>query len=96
MNSPHGFTNMVRSKLEELQLAALRIDLPRHGLITGDVGTVVLVHGDHEAYEVEFVAADGRTIALETLHADQVEPVQGKRILHAREFSGTATKGDHG
>lgn len=72
--------------LEELELAALAIDLPEHGLITGDIGTVVLVHGDHEAYEVEFVRADGRTQALETLSADQVRPVQGGRILHAREL----------
>lgn len=79
---------MAHSKLQELELAALCVDLPRYGLITGDVGTVVLVHGDHEAYEVEFVAADGHTVALETLSADQVEPVSGKRILHARDLAG--------
>lgn len=48
---------------------------------------MVLVHGDHEAYEVEFVAADGRTIAVETLGADQVARLEGKRILHAREWA---------
>ncbi|MBA4159379.1 MAG: DUF4926 domain-containing protein [Gemmatimonadetes bacterium] len=78
---------MADSKLQELELAALRINLPQHGLVAGDVGTVVLVHGDHEAYEVEFVAADGRTIAVETLDADQVTRLEGKRILHARELA---------
>ncbi|MGH2443150.1 MAG: DUF4926 domain-containing protein [Chloroflexota bacterium] len=36
------------------------------------------------AYEVEFVAADGRTLAVETLRADQIEPFTGSQILHAR------------
>jgi hypothetical protein len=35
--------------------------------VTGDIGTVVLVYRGGEAYEVEFVAADGNTIAVETL-----------------------------
>jgi hypothetical protein len=78
---------MSRSALDELDLAALKIDLPQHGLVVGDVGTVVFVLGDHEAYKVEFVRADGRTIALETLYADQVEPIRGKRILHARDLA---------
>ncbi len=78
---------MANPKLEELELAALRINLPQHGLVAGDVGTVVLVHGDHEAYEVEFVTADGRTIAVETLDADQVARLEGKRILHSRELA---------
>lgn len=78
---------MPDSKLEELELATLRVDLPRYGLIAGDVGTVVLVHGDYEAYEVEFIAADGHTITLETPYANQIEPVRGKRILHARELT---------
>ncbi|CAN5809453.1 DUF4926 domain-containing protein [soil metagenome] len=77
--------------MEELDLAALRVDLPTHGLIVGDVGTIVFVHGDHEAYEVEFVRADGRTIALETLYADQVQPIRGMRILHARELPATGS-----
>lgn len=66
------------SVLKELDVVALRGDLPAHGLVAGDVGTVVLVHGDGAAYEVEFVAANGETIAVETLGADQVEPVNGR------------------
>ncbi len=79
--------NQSVSVLRELDLAVLKKDLPQHGLIVGDVGTVVFVLGDHEAYKVEFVRADGLTIALETLYAEQVEPVHGKRILHARELA---------
>jgi len=76
-----------RAPLRELDLAALRQDLPALGLIGGDVGTIVLVHGDGAAYEVEFMTADGRTVAVETLTANQVEPVTGQRILHARKLA---------
>jgi hypothetical protein len=79
---------MSRSELKELDLAALRVNLPEHGLVAGDVGTVVFVHGEGEAFEVEFVRADGHTIAVETLYTDQVEPVDGTQILHLRELSG--------
>jgi hypothetical protein len=76
---------MSEPTLRELDLAALRQDLPAHRLIAGDIGTVVLVHADGAAYEVEFVTADGRTVSVETLAADQVEAVTGNSILHARK-----------
>lgn len=72
---------------KELDLIALRDDLPDHDLVAGDVGTVVIVYRDGEAYEVEFVAADGQTLAVETLKASQVEPVAGRRILHVRDLA---------
>ena len=37
---------MGRPALRELDLVALRQDLSVHGLIAGDVGTVVFVHAD--------------------------------------------------
>lgn len=77
---------MVQSILKELDLAALRQDLPDFGLIAGDVGTVVLVHGAGEAYEVEFLTADGLTLAVETLRAHQVEAVAGQQVLHVRKL----------
>lgn len=76
--------------LRELDLAALRVDLPAHGLIAGDVGTVVLVHRGGVAYEVEFTTADGQTVVVETLSAEQVEPVAGEHILHVRQHSGVS------
>ena len=77
---------MSMKSLEELELAALRLDLPAHGLVVGDIGTVVLVYREGEAYEVEFVAANGKTVAVETLRACDVEPVRGNEILHARKL----------
>ncbi|MFN8634710.1 MAG: DUF4926 domain-containing protein [Chloroflexota bacterium] len=78
---------MTSQALHELDLAALRQDLPAHGLIAGDVGTVVFVHEGGAAYEVEFMTADGRTLAVETLLAEQIEPVAGTLILHARRHA---------
>jgi hypothetical protein len=47
-------------------------DLPTDGFSRGDIGTVVHVHGKGEAFEVEFVALDGETIAILTLPADAI------------------------
>jgi hypothetical protein len=73
--------------LKDFDLAALSQDMPAKGLLAGDVGTVVFVYGHGQAYEVEFVAADGRTLAVETLRADQIEPFTGPQILHARRLA---------
>ena len=73
--------------VRELDLVALLIDLPVHGLIRGDVGAIVLVHDGGAAFEVEFVRADGRTIALETLTAVEIEPLAGQSILHVRKLA---------
>jgi hypothetical protein len=73
--------------LKELDLAVLRRDLPLHHLMAGDIGTVVFVHNGGRAYEVEFMAADGRTIAVETLDADALEALSGEQILHVRKLA---------
>jgi hypothetical protein len=62
----------------------LRRDLPAAGLRAGDVGVVVGVYAEGRAFEVEFMTADGETIAVETLAAEHVEPLAGRRILNAR------------
>jgi hypothetical protein len=62
---------------EEYDVVRLVRPLPKHGLSDGAMGTVVYVYGDPaEAYEVEFVAPDGNTIALVTLVSDQLELVE--------------------
>jgi hypothetical protein len=53
----------------------------------GDVGAVVHIYGDGEAYEVEFVTAEGRTIAVLTLTAADVRPMAAGEILHVREVA---------
>jgi hypothetical protein len=72
--------------IKELDAVALTADLPAHALRRGDVGTVVLVHGNGEAYEVEFVGYDGHTVALLTLERDAVRSLQATDIPHARSL----------
>jgi hypothetical protein len=75
------------NKIKELDPVALTCDLPEHGLKQGDVGTAVLVHGAGEAFEVEFVGYDGHTVAIATLERNQVRPLRGSDIPHARELA---------
>ena len=73
--------------IEEFELVALLIDLPKVKLIRGDVGTVVMIHGEQKGFEVEFVNASGRTIAVETLYPDQIKKVdQSTAVLHVPEL----------
>ena len=71
--------------IKELDLVALATDLPSHGLVSGDVGTVVMVHRKGEGYEVEFLTSDGETSAVLSLDANQVRPFTGHQLLHTRE-----------
>lgn len=64
----------------------LKVDLLEHGLMEGDVGTVVHVHPGGKAYEVEFVALNGDTAAVVTLKASQVRGVEKMEITHARQL----------
>jgi hypothetical protein len=72
--------------INELDAVALTCNLPKYGLVRGDVGAVVLVHGNGVAFEVEFVGYDGHTVALLTLERDQVRPLDTNDIPHAREL----------
>ena len=75
------------STINELDAVALTCDLPKHGLVRGDVGTAVLVLGNGAAFEVEFVGYDGHTVALLTLERSQVRPLDTRDIPHARELA---------
>ncbi len=72
--------------INELDDVILACDLPEHGLSAGDIGTVVLAHRNAAGYEVEFTELDGDTIAVVTLMANQVRPVQAGTIAHMREL----------
>lgn len=70
--------------IEELAPVVLRKALPEHGLETGDVGTVVHRYEDGDAFEVEFVTGDGRTVAVVTLERADVRPPAEGEIFHTR------------
>jgi hypothetical protein len=74
--------------IRELENVVLTTNLPEHGLESGDIGTVVLVHRDGKGYEVEFVALDGETVAVVSVLASQVRPVAHHEIAHARPVTG--------
>jgi hypothetical protein len=74
----------------ELETVVLRRDLDDHGLKEGDVGVVVHSYSDGAAYEVEFVTAEGRTVAVLTLDRSEIRLMEDKEILHVRAFSGAS------
>jgi hypothetical protein len=62
-------------------------DISGEGLRAGDVGTVVHIHRDGEAYEAEFVTLTGRTVGVVTVGSSQLRPVSRQDIAHARELA---------
>ena len=73
--------------IKEHDRVVLTNDLPEERLKAGDVGTVVHVHRQGEAFEVEFVALDGHTVAVATVRASQVRAVTHHDIAHARKVA---------
>lgn len=69
--------------INELDVVALTVDLPEHGLKQGDTGTVVFVYVPGQ-YEVEFVTLRGDTLALLPLSDEEVRAVVPGEIPHAR------------
>jgi len=73
--------------IRELDTVVLTRDFPEHGLKKGDVGAVVHLYTDRGAFEVEFVTAEGKTVAVLTLTESDVRPMGSGEILHARELA---------
>ncbi|NJN66585.1 MAG: DUF4926 domain-containing protein [Chloroflexaceae bacterium] len=70
--------------IEEHDSVILMTDVPEHGLQAGDLGTVVMVAQQGKGYIVEFMTLDGETIAVVSLFAEQVRPIEQGEIAHAR------------
>lgn len=62
--------------IQELDVVALTCDISGTHLKKGDMGTVVLVYGNNEAYMVEFVVQTGFTAALADVKSDDVRLVE--------------------
>ena len=73
--------------IKEHDRIVLQKDLPEEGLRWGDVGTVVHIHRQGEAFEVEFMTLGGETVAIVTLLASEVRIVSKRDITHARELT---------
>lgn len=69
--------------IQELERVYLLDDLAGAVFVKGDVGTVVFIYPDHQAYELEFFAVDGSSLGVETVPGDKVKSVRGiKKVLH--------------
>ncbi len=73
--------------IRELDTVVLTHDIEEHNLKRGDVGAVVHCYSDGAAFEVEFVTAEGKTIALLTLTPTDIRPMNSREILHVRELT---------
>ena len=69
-----------------LDVVALAGDLPEYNLSRGQVGTVVEILADGDAFEVEFSAPDGCTIESVGLRSDQFM-VQQHELVRAKSPS---------
>jgi len=77
-----------RIMIKELDPVVLTHDIEEYELKKGDIGAVVHCYRDGDAFEVEFITAEGRTIAVLTLNLNDIRLMSNKEILHVREFAG--------
>lgn len=68
-----------------LDTVVLKRDVPEAGLRVGDLGAIVEVY-EPDGFEVEFVAASGRTQALVTLRADDIRHVDDRDLIAVRSL----------
>ena len=93
---------MITDVFKELDVIALTSSIPRdciwdipsgsplaqngEGLRKGDIGTIVCMLGDGEAFDVEFLEPEGRTIAIATALASQARPATKEDMASGRDF----------
>ena len=68
-----------------LDTVVLTRDVPTAGLRQGDLGAIVEIYGP-DAFEVEFVAASGRTQALVTLSVSDIRHVDDRDLVAVRSL----------
>jgi hypothetical protein len=82
-NSPsNGAIDMIK----EHDCVVLTTDIPGEELETGDAGTVVHIHGDGSAYEVEFMTLAGTTVTVAMILPFQLRPVTKLDLTHVPEL----------
>jgi hypothetical protein len=73
--------------IQEHDCIVLTQDIPEEGLRAGDVGTVVHIHKDAAAYEVEFMTLTGQTVAVATVLPPQLRPIGPRDLSHVRQLA---------
>lgn len=71
--------------IKEHEQVVLTVDIPEYDLKAGDVGIVVHIYSDGQAYELEFFTLDGNTLDVVTVETSQVRPISQRDVLHVRE-----------
>lgn len=70
--------------MKEHDRVVLTEALPKEGLQAGDVGVIVHVYRQGEAFDVEFFALNGNTLSVATVPASHVRAVTAQDMSHAR------------
>lgn len=78
---------MIEEIIERFSTVILTEDLPEEGLVAGDSGTAIDVYDAGAAYEVEFFALSGDTIAVATVESKMVRPATREDVTHSRVSS---------
>jgi hypothetical protein len=73
--------------IKEHDRVVLLRDISEEGLKTGDVGTVVHIYREGDAFEIEFMTLEGGTFAIVTVPAPHVRAVSKKDVTHVRELT---------
>ena len=75
---------------KEHDIVALTASIPEDGLEVGDVGTIVHIYADGEAFEVEFMGFHGETVAISTVPCEHVRSVDSGEVKNARKIKAKA------
>ena len=73
--------------IKELDCVVLKHDIENYYLKSGDIGTVVHCYTGGETFEVEFVTAEGKTLAVLTLTLSDIRLMNNKEIFHVRQVA---------
>ncbi len=69
---------------EQIVLTADVVGDEEEELKPGDVGAIVHIHPNEEAFVVEFMSLDGETVAIATVLPSRARPVTSADLTHAR------------
>ncbi len=70
--------------IAEHDQVVLTRDLPEHGLVAGDIATVVGVHQAGRGFTLEVMTVDGDTLVIVTVEAVDVRRATERELPHVR------------
>ncbi len=74
--------------MELFERVVLLKDIAESGFIKGDVATLVEIYSGGKGYEIEFFAAGGSTLGVETVQADTIKSCKElKGVLHIHNLA---------